>query len=324
MASSASSSCGGGSSSGGSGGVGRVCVECGVTGDGFKRCTRCKKEVYCSRACQKRRWKTHKETCRAPPPPSSSTGPASSSSAAAAGSSGVSSSFSSADVDAAAHPASSAAEEETAEMGVEAGAKCDDDDDGRLFHGIDEKEEKRISKRSTIDCYDYCSGCGEPRSEDRPLRRCNRCNSVWYCSQVCHERNWREPPWGKAAHVRVPWSVLGNVDPRVASAVNGQGHCIASHRAVCPLLKERRRETKKQEKRLRGAGAKSVADYVSLAEAAMGRGLLDQAVEAWRGAIRLEPTNASIHGNIAVCLIQEIGEKGLSDATVGSGDCNTH
>ena len=43
-----------------------TCAHCGevepMMGD-FKRCSRCKKIHYCSSACQKAHWKTHKPTC---------------------------------------------------------------------------------------------------------------------------------------------------------------------------------------------------------------------------------------------------------------------
>ena len=35
-------------------------------------------------------------------------------------------------------------------------------------------------------------------------------------------------------------------------------------------------------------------------------------------------SHTGIYGDLVVCLIQEIGQEGVPDATVGSGDCNTH
>jgi splicing suppressor protein 51 len=47
----------------------RTCVSCGKTEtelspeQTLKRCSRCRVPVYCSRACQKAHWKTHKSAC---------------------------------------------------------------------------------------------------------------------------------------------------------------------------------------------------------------------------------------------------------------------
>jgi hypothetical protein len=38
-----------------------TCAECGETA--AQRCSRCKSEWYCSRECQLKRWKQHKEMC---------------------------------------------------------------------------------------------------------------------------------------------------------------------------------------------------------------------------------------------------------------------
>jgi len=43
-----------------------VCGHCGISesGDTFSRCARCKLVVYCSAACQKVAWRSHKAVCR--------------------------------------------------------------------------------------------------------------------------------------------------------------------------------------------------------------------------------------------------------------------
>ncbi|RHY33141.1 hypothetical protein DYB32_001824 [Aphanomyces invadans] len=42
-----------------------VCGSCGVEGK-WKKCARCNAKAYCSQACQKKDWPTHKATCRSP------------------------------------------------------------------------------------------------------------------------------------------------------------------------------------------------------------------------------------------------------------------
>jgi splicing suppressor protein 51 len=44
---------------------GRTCVNCRKkeTEENPKRCSRCRVAIYCSRACQKAHWKTHKSAC---------------------------------------------------------------------------------------------------------------------------------------------------------------------------------------------------------------------------------------------------------------------
>lgn len=44
----------------------RNCYRCRDKSDKLKRCSRCHLDRYCSKKCQKRRWKRHKETCRSP------------------------------------------------------------------------------------------------------------------------------------------------------------------------------------------------------------------------------------------------------------------
>ena len=47
--------------------VERVCAKCGKRGEGFNKCSRCKRVFYCSRTCQRAHWKaSHKHTCRKP------------------------------------------------------------------------------------------------------------------------------------------------------------------------------------------------------------------------------------------------------------------
>ncbi len=54
-----------GSSSGVGAGVGLGrCVGCGSSGS--LRCSRCKSVIYCSQACQRTHWKSHKKNCVAP------------------------------------------------------------------------------------------------------------------------------------------------------------------------------------------------------------------------------------------------------------------
>ena len=42
----------------------RVCSACGEAGGGRLRCSRCKQAWYCSVACQKQDWPSHKAVCR--------------------------------------------------------------------------------------------------------------------------------------------------------------------------------------------------------------------------------------------------------------------
>jgi hypothetical protein len=41
----------------------RVCAAAMCSKDGTLRCSRCKNQYYCSAACQKADWKTHKASC---------------------------------------------------------------------------------------------------------------------------------------------------------------------------------------------------------------------------------------------------------------------
>ena len=43
----------------------RICRGCNKQGSGFSRCSRCQQAYYCSRDCQKRDWKRHKDLCGA-------------------------------------------------------------------------------------------------------------------------------------------------------------------------------------------------------------------------------------------------------------------
>ena len=40
------------------------CVACGKVPETKKRCSRCQKTIYCSRACQTGDWKSHKKVCK--------------------------------------------------------------------------------------------------------------------------------------------------------------------------------------------------------------------------------------------------------------------
>lgn len=48
----------------GSGAEKKDCVVCGTTTVAMKKCSRCGKSRYCSRACQEKHWPTHKVDCR--------------------------------------------------------------------------------------------------------------------------------------------------------------------------------------------------------------------------------------------------------------------
>ena len=43
------------------------CAGCGKIGNDFKQCSACKVVKYCSVACQKNHWRTHKKVCGAKP-----------------------------------------------------------------------------------------------------------------------------------------------------------------------------------------------------------------------------------------------------------------
>ena len=42
----------------------KLCHICGTWGSLMKTCSRCKETLYCSRACQRADWGTHKHTCK--------------------------------------------------------------------------------------------------------------------------------------------------------------------------------------------------------------------------------------------------------------------
>ena len=46
--------------------LGDYCHQCGTSGCKALTCSRCKKVQYCSKECQKKNWKHHKSTCKAP------------------------------------------------------------------------------------------------------------------------------------------------------------------------------------------------------------------------------------------------------------------
>jgi hypothetical protein len=57
------------------------CDSCGKTGNNLKKCVRCESVMYCSKDCQRTRWKTHKNVCH-PSKPAAATTDAATSSAA--------------------------------------------------------------------------------------------------------------------------------------------------------------------------------------------------------------------------------------------------
>mmetsp|Transcript_22868 Transcript_22868/g.26109 ORF Transcript_22868/g.26109 Transcript_22868/m.26109 type:complete len:256 (+) Transcript_22868:55-822(+) len=45
---------------------GKACATCGIVSENIMLCSRCKDESYCSRNCQKKRWRIHKNVCQPP------------------------------------------------------------------------------------------------------------------------------------------------------------------------------------------------------------------------------------------------------------------
>jgi hypothetical protein len=40
------------------------CYQCGTSGVDVLKCSRCKQAAFCSKECQKKNWKFHKQSCR--------------------------------------------------------------------------------------------------------------------------------------------------------------------------------------------------------------------------------------------------------------------